>query len=385
MKKSISALCILASTVIMAATYPSAGNGTEPNVWTRNYSGVLAAAEATGYPVFLIVVNSAGCTHCAEMMDRTVYSSEFKQMESELTFYKVIMDQAYSGTSSDYRTCIRRYSAYFNNDMYPAVVVLRKDGSAYGGFGNRVTDKRNVTPDIRKMIETLAVEQGAAGAGGYVPATDTDPAPVVSVSAWASKLKGKANGLLFDANQDVAGSFIMKINAKGVVTAKISVASGTKTLHGKLEAANDSVRAAGGDMALDYNTSSKTWTGSLKGLSAFSGVAYSTASDGLYTAGAESGERSGYLTLTLKRGKGKIAGYLGGNKIAVASSDYDIKVSANVRQGTFKGSCRVNGSKLTIVGALVKNGTGITGVGVTYGGGVYHVSIGSPCGSDCTM
>ena len=485
-KTSINSLCMLASTLAMAVTYPSAGTSTEPNVWTKNFTGVLEAAKTTGYPILLIVVNSGGCSHCHTMMGNTINTETFASAEKELTFYKVLMDMPYSYPSVDWNKAWNGYKAQCADfGMFPILAVLRKDGSVYGNYGNKTTDKRGVAAELRSLIENLAEEQGVDIDNGYVPPTDPDP--VVSVSAWASKLKGKTDGLLFDANQDVAGSFTMKITAKGVVTAKISTVSGTKVLRGKLEAADDSVQATGGDMALDYNTSSKTWTGSLKGFSAFSGIASSAASDGLYTAGAESDEKAGYLTLSLKRGKGKMAGYLGGknkisvsgaavklpavvlsngldrwhngndlvfvpavkrgklsgggavspdgtfrgtmrafssywtaegfkwtagglaaldgtvlavempsgtaeallktvggNKIAVASSDNDIKVSANARQGTFKGSGRVNGSKFTIVGALVKNGTGIVGEGVTFGAGAYRVTIGSPCGAGCT-
>ena len=55
----VSVFMSVTSVCAFAATYPAAGNGTEPNVWTRNYSGVLAAAKTTGYPIFMIVVNSA--------------------------------------------------------------------------------------------------------------------------------------------------------------------------------------------------------------------------------------------------------------------------------------------------------------------------------------
>ena len=321
-KGSVSALCMLASLVAMAVNYPSAGTSTEPNVWTKNFTGVLEAAKTTGYPILLIVVNSGGCGHCHTMMENTINTATFAAAERELTFYKVLMDMPYSYPSADWNKAWNGYKGQCaDSGMFPILAVLRKDGSVYGNYGNKITDKRGVASELRSLIENLAAEQGADIDNGYVPPKDPDPAPVISVSAWASKLKGKVNGLLFDANQDIAGSFIMKINRKGVVTAKISTASGNKTLRGKLVAADDSVQAAGGDMALDYNTSSKTWTGSLKGLSAFSGVAFSTANDGLYTAGAESGERAGYLTLSLKRGKGKIAGYLGGkNKISVSGA-----------------------------------------------------------------
>ena len=46
-----------------AATLPQAGDGTEPNQWTRNITGVLEAANTTQLPILLVMVN-IGCSHC---------------------------------------------------------------------------------------------------------------------------------------------------------------------------------------------------------------------------------------------------------------------------------------------------------------------------------
>jgi len=322
------ACCATMTESAFAATYPSAGNGTEPNVWTRNYSGVLAAAKTTGYPIFLIIVNSPSCGHCSTMMNKTVNTDEFATMERELTFYKVIVDEAYSGGSSDYRTCINKYRGYFDYSMYPAVLVLRTDGSVYGGFGNKTTDKRSVAADIRGFIEALAIEQNAdiwsgSGVTPSVPADPPTPAapPAPTAAGWAAKHKGSGNGIVFDVNQKVSAFCALKMNAKGKVTVKFTNAGGRKTEKGELTLSDDAipqVKTAGLDISYDESTA--MWLGEWNGGKVFIPFGKrALALDGVYTLGAQSanGEKAGYLTVTMRRSKGKVAGMLGGkNKIS---------------------------------------------------------------------
>ena len=42
-----------------AAVLPVVGNGTEPNKWTRNMSGVLSAAKTTNLPILLVMINDS--------------------------------------------------------------------------------------------------------------------------------------------------------------------------------------------------------------------------------------------------------------------------------------------------------------------------------------
>lgn len=315
---------MVVSVCASAATYPSAGNGTEPNVWTRNYSGVLAAAKVTGYPVFLIIVNSAGCGHCSAMMDKTVNTAEFEAMDRELTFYKVIMDQAYSGSSSDYRTCLSRYKGYLNYNMFPAVVVARNDGTAYGGFGNITTDKRGVTSDIRAMIVALAAEQGADGVTP-VPRNDTPSSETTSgasATAWASKHKGKSTGIVFDANQGLSATCVVKVSARGKVNVTSTGVSGKETVKGDvlLSSENEPMVNSGG-LNIFYDDSMHMWRGTWNGRKVFASGAQETGYDGLYTAGAESGDgsRAGYFSVTVRRDKGKVSGKVNGKNSVSAN------------------------------------------------------------------
>ena len=323
--------CMAATGSAFAATYPSASNGTEPNVWTRNYSGVVAAAKTTGYPIFLIVVNSPSCGHCSAMMDKTVNTAEFAAMESELTFYKVIVDEAYSGGSSDYMTCISKYKSYFDYGMYPAVVVLRKDGSAYGGFGNKTTDRQNVTPEIRNMIEFLALEQNVDiwSGSGVTPSIPEDQSSGAGASETSSEskvsvadLKGSGNGVVFDANQKIVAFCTLKITAKGRVTAKFTSNGGRKTEKGDVVLSADGIlRIKSASLDIFYDNSAAFWRGDWDGNKVFVPFAAKSSDfGGLYTLSAQTanGEKAGYLTAKITSGKGKVSGMLNGkNKVSV--------------------------------------------------------------------
>lgn len=315
-------VCTAISAAAIAAEYPSAGNGTAPNVWTRNYSGVLSAAQTTGYPIFLIMVNSSGCSHCSTMMANTVNTADFEKMDKEFTFYKVIMDMPYSSGTSAWRACYNRYRAYLNNGMFPAVVVARRDGSAYGGFGNKTTDKRGVVADIRAMMEALAKEQGAdiRDGGSGVP-DDPTPTPTPSgdsAAKWASRLKGKATGVVFDADQDLIGSCVVKTSAKGGVSVKFTGASAKATVKGSLAVSDGKPVVKSGNLDLVYDANARMWLGKWGDRSVFAALSADSGYDGVYTMGAEdAGGRAGYFSLTVKRGKGKVSGMVNGkNKVS---------------------------------------------------------------------
>ena len=290
--------------IAVAASYPNAGNGTEPNVWTRNFSGVLKAAQTTGYPIFLIAVNSPVCGHCHLMMDNTVNTEEFAAMERELTFYKVIMDQAYSSSSPDWSYMLSLYfPQYFDYQMYPLVAVLRKDGRVYGSFGNATTDGRGVAGDVRVLIENLAAEQ----IDGVIP-----PAPAKTSGEWLSELKGKSFGVLFDEGKNIAGSLELNLTANGKVRSRVYLPSGRANVNATMSLADDVPAIEGGGMSLAYNATTKTWKGLYGNYKAIIASASSNL-DGLYTCGLDNGANGyGYGVATVKNGKVKIGGKISG-------------------------------------------------------------------------
>ena len=455
--------------------YRTAGTGTAPNVWTRNYSGVMAEAKTTGYPVLIVVVDSDSCGHCHLMNQLTLSSAEFAALEKDETFYCVMMDYPYAGASSDWSRILKLYLSYFDYGMYPLIAVLRRDGSVYGSFGNRTTDSRNVAADLRRMIVNLSAEQ--TGNGGMAT---SQPVPVLSLSEWAARLKGKANGIVFDGGQNLAGSFVLNITAKGKATAKFTSISGKTTVKGMLSVKDNVPQIVSGALSLSYDAETGVWRGSWNGNPAYASTASASAYSSLYTASATNSTQSGYVTVTLKNGKGKVAGLVGGKnkinvngaavvlpaaiiaeelgdwglgvaaafvpaikngkfsggialgqngkaraaltafgakwagggakcatntdlaalgettlrlvrgeeilevpvrvlgsrKISAGANDYDGRLSAAVKKGTFKGKLKVLGAKYTLEGALIKEGSVIVGVGVSYGAGVHVVEIG---------
>ena len=488
-KKAMIGLSIIGLSVC-ALAYRSTSMSTEPNVWSRNYSGVLAAAKQTGYPILIVIVNSATCGHCHLLNQLTLNSAAFATMERELTFYKLMMDAPNGG---EFQTTVSRYYNYFNGGMYPIIGVLKKDGSMYGAFGNRTTDGRDVTPDIRKMIEQLARDQGADiwSASGVTPAAPTPP-PEPTAQEWAAKLKGKASGILLDANQNMVGTIIANISARGKAMMKISTRTGTQNVRGEIAVANKKPQVKSDDLTLTYDSKAGTWSGTWGDLTVLASAATPKGYDGLYTAQATTadGTKAGFLTVTVnKTGKGKATGLLNGknrvsaggnaavlpaallaahlpawefasdaafvpvikrgsfaggvaiakdgtvvgrisgfggnweatgarftasnlkslagkmltiwlpsgaievavnakgnNQIAAGVNDYNARVSAMARKGTFKGNAKINGARLSFEGALIAEGNDVRGAGVSYGAaGAHAVSIGAASARDGTF
>ncbi len=252
---------------VNAVSYPSTSTSTDPNVWTRNYDGVMAAAQQTGYPVLLIFVGSS-CLHCEIMMNNTIRTTAFEEMDKDLIFYKVLVVNGVSSSTDS--TIMGRYSRYLNGGMFPIVAVLRNDGSVYGSYGNATTDNRGVASELRDLIERLSLEQigtiphqdGTTSGQASDGSDASSVAPAVTAASWAAKLKGKANGVVFDASQNVIGSVQLKVAAKGGVTAKLTLASGRQSLKGEL-ALNESEAPyfSAGALTLVYDSANGVWTG----------------------------------------------------------------------------------------------------------------------------
>lgn len=316
---------LVAGLSVCAWAYRSTSTSTEPNVWSRNYSGVLAAAAQTGYPILIVIVNSATCGHCHILNQLTLNSAAFAKMESELTFYKLMMDAPNGG---EFQTVASKYYSYFNNGMYPVIGVVRKDGSMYGAYGNWTTDERDVTAEIRSLIEKLATEQGADiwSGSGVAPAVSpaAAAAPKLTITEWAAKLKGKANGILFDANQNVAGNLTATIAQRGKVTLKMTTRNGNENIRGEMTLADNKPQVKVDDLSLTYDPQTGAWSGTWNGLTVLASTTSPKGYDGLYTAQATNagGSKAGFLTVTLNAtGKGNTVGLLNGrNKVSAVGN-----------------------------------------------------------------
>lgn len=318
-----------------AVSYPAASNSTEPNVWTRNYDGVLAAAQQTGYPIFLIFVGPT-CGHCEIMMGNTIRTAAFEEMDKDLVFYKVLVVNGVSSATDS--TIMSRYGRYLNGGMFPIVAVLRKDGGVYGAYGNATTDKRGVTAELRDLIEKLSLEQVGTiqhqdgTTSGETAGGETVAPAAPSAAAWAVKLKGKANGVVFDASQNVIGSAVLKIAAKGNVTAKFTLANGRQNLKGEIALNEDGEPyfTAGG-LTMKYDTANNVWIGAYNGGVVLASGSKLSGFNGLYTSGAQSadGAKAGYFTGTVKAAKCKLAGLVNGRN-KVSATGVGIAVPARV-------------------------------------------------------
>ncbi len=386
-RRIAAALLVAGLSFCARAEYRTTGTGTEPNVWTKNYSGVLAAAKQTGYPILIVVVNSITCGHCHVLNQLTLSSSAFSAMEHELTFYRVMMDAPYAG--SDWGVVVGKYRNYFNSGMYPLIGVLRKDGSMYNSYGNRTTDSRDVTADVRMWIEQLAVEQGADiwSGSGATPAASASASvgpSVLTVNEWAAKLNGRNPGLLFDANQGMTGSVVLNISTRGKVSARISTKDGIENVRASMSVSADNVpQVKAESMLLTYDAKTEVWGGSIKGYSVYVCSMAAKAYTGLYTARAASvdGAKAGFLTVTMsKSGKGKVAGLLNGrNKVSVNAAAV-VLPAALVAKELPDWDC---GSEMAFV-PVVKRGTFVGGVAVSAAGDAVVGKV-SAFGTDWTV
>lgn len=366
------ALLVAGLSFCVRAEYRTTGTGTEPNVWTRNYSGVLSAAKQTGYPILIVIVNSITCGHCHTLNQKTLSSPAFSALENELTFYRVMVDAPYVG--SDWGIVLDRYYSYFNSGMYPVIGVLRKDGSMYNSYGNRTTDNRDVTSDVRKWIEQLATEQGVDiwSGSGVTPAASVSASAepsVLTANEWAAKLNGRKNGLLFDANQGMTGSVVLNISTRGKVSVRISTKDGIENIRASMSVSADNVpQVKAESVLLTYDVKDEVWSGSIKGYSAYASSMTTKAYTGLYTARATSVDSAkvGFLTVTMpKSGKGKVVGFLNGrNKVSVNVAAV-VLPAALVARELPDWDC---GSEMVFV-PVVKRGTFAGGVAISAAGG----------------
>lgn len=124
-----------------AAVLPVVGNGTEPNKWTRNMSGVLSAAKTTNLPILLVMINDSssgeGCSHCMQFVTRTLNTQNFADIVSTYSFYMVLLNRWSSPSEPNYGGVdYSVWSTYFNryqagDSGYPQVAVIRPDGTRY--------------------------------------------------------------------------------------------------------------------------------------------------------------------------------------------------------------------------------------------------------------
>lgn len=347
MKKAIAIAIIAISGLTGFGAYKNIGTGTDPSAWTSNYDGVLAAAKQTGYPIVLVMVNSVTCGHCHTLNSLTLSSSQFTALEKEVVFYKVMIDQALV-SDTHYAYVWRIYNRYFNDGLFPLIAVLRSDGTVYGSYGNRVTDTRNVADDVRSWVEAVSTaqvggvvkvgEEGSVTPAPAAPTTPTETTPAETTPAapsaaqWAAALKATSSGIIFNSNEVPVASVTFKVAKSGKATAKIVTAGNRYTLKGQLSLDPEGrPRVWASPLSLVYDEKSRLWAGTWGGMLVIvaQGKAVSIGYDGVYTFGAENavGSQAGYVTVTVKNGKGKVAGQVGA-KTKVSTNNAVLPLSA---------------------------------------------------------
>ena len=167
-KSVVAAVAMVTAACAHGFSLPLVGAGTELNKWTRNMSGVLEAAQNTGYPIFLVMINDSssgqGCEHCKYFVERTLNTSEFDAIVSDYKFYLVLLNiwgadsgqsqPNYGGVSS---SVFFNYFYKYNSDSgYPLVAVLRPDGKKYKGWGDTTNPSTRGTSLHRYIREAIA-------------------------------------------------------------------------------------------------------------------------------------------------------------------------------------------------------------------------------------
>ena len=261
-----------------AATLPQAGDGTEPNQWTRNITGVLEAANTTQLPILLVMVN-IGCSHCEDFETRTLNSQELASISQRYRFYKVLLVK--SNVSSDiWSRCFRTYGS--GDTSYPQVVII-KNGRRYTGWSYE-TRPAATSPILYQFIEAALAETTTGTSAVVTPTTTTTPTttatPTTTTTTTATTTAAKTPAgrlasadarkrytlFFFNGNDEIVASAQLKLTVSGTWNAKITEGGTSKTLKGTVMKTSDG-RLATDSSELDVMRDSTTgiWSGSASG------------------------------------------------------------------------------------------------------------------------
>ena len=196
---------MLAAATGTAAVLPLVGNGTSPNVWTRNISGVLNAAKQTNLPILLVMINDSstgeGCQHCMQFVNRTLNTENFANVVASYDFYMVLLNDygntsglcqpEYGCVSSD---VFDRYFYQYNagDSGYPQVSVIRPDGVMHAVWSYKTTPvSTSGTLTYQYIAAAIAelspskTEFSLSPQSGNVVVVNADPsAPAMTPGVW---------------------------------------------------------------------------------------------------------------------------------------------------------------------------------------------------------
>ena len=158
---AITIAAAMVSATLLSAGLPSVGNGTEPNVWTKNMEGVLAAAKETGYPILLVMINDSatgeGCSHCWNFVQSTLNNPEFDRIVKTYPFYMVLINfwpGAPGWVSEDY--FLNYFFKYASRETFPLVATLKSNGSIdYNAWSQPNTEARLFYKKIEERLSAM--------------------------------------------------------------------------------------------------------------------------------------------------------------------------------------------------------------------------------------
>ena len=265
MKLILKSMALAVAMYVAGATAGSVsgvGDGTQPNQWTRNISGVLEAAKTTRLPIFLVMVND-GCSHCESFINRTLNSQEFASIVQRYGFYMVCLVKG-STAPETWTRCFWTYGA--GDTTYPQVSVLKPDGTRYTGW-SYVTTPTAVSPILYQYIEAaLAPLATGSPATPAVTPTSTTATKKPAGKLSATDARTKYALFFFNGNDEIVASAQLKLTLSGSWNAKITEGGTSKTLKGTLMKMPDG-RLATDSSELNVARDSATgiWSGSASG------------------------------------------------------------------------------------------------------------------------
>ena len=294
MKQIIRSVMVAAVMALVATAHgfslPIVGTETEPNKWSRNMSGVLAAAQKTGYPIFLVMINDSssgeGCGHCKAFVENTLNRSEFDAIVKDYKFYMVLLNYwgnengvsqpKYGGVSAAvFNTYFKIYQA---DGGFPAVAVIRPSGTTYKKWGHKTSPSTRTTKmneAIRQAIADLAPKNDTkfdlAAESGNTVVVQTDNAGAPQPGTWKGVItRSGESGVTGSVAISLTGSNAAKYSLSATSLAwdandgsKSFTVTGPSSSDGGLvtDTITVSIQASGFDgTKVSYGTSSQTIT-----------------------------------------------------------------------------------------------------------------------------
>ncbi len=290
--KSIVAAAVLYAASATAAVLPTVGTGTEPNQWTRNMEGVLAAAKTTGLPILLVMINDSstgdGCQHCMQFIRNTLNTDNFANIVASYKFYMVLLNKwpsesAYGNVSETYfRNYFLKYE--MGDSGYPQVILIKPDGKRYAGWSYETRPVSSSGPALYQYL-SASIAEIAPTSSGWVPTAVAPAASATTTETTSSSTqsgavvsstevpRGKYALFFFNGSDEIVASAQLRVAARGRWTAKIQEGGVATTLRGSVVKSDGVLSTGSSALNLTYDTSTGIWSGTHSGRRVYGKVA----------------------------------------------------------------------------------------------------------------